>query len=158
MLFRSGVPRAARDAKVAHYLELVGLGGAKDKHPAQLSGGMQQRVAIARALAVEPEVLFMDEPFGALDAITRMQLQEDVKRLSQETGTTIVFVTHDIEEAVYLADRIAVMAADPGRIHEVLPVQMPRVRERTSDDFILMRDRVFAAMHMKPEHPLEYYL
>lgn len=153
-----GVPRAARDAKVAHYLELVGLGGAKDKHPAQLSGGMQQRVAIARALAVEPEVLFMDEPFGALDAITRMQLQEDVKRLSQETGTTIVFVTHDIEEAVYLADRIAIMAANPGRIHAVLPVQMSRVRERTSDDFILMRDRVFAAMHMKPEHPLEYYL
>ncbi|WP_329886759.1 hypothetical protein [Pseudoramibacter faecis] len=100
----------------------------------------------------------MDGPFGALDAITRMRLHEDVKRLSQETGTTIVFVTHDIEEAVHLADRIAVMAANPRRIHEVLPVQMPWVRECTSDDFILMRDRVFAAMHMKPEYPLEYYL
>lgn len=120
-----GVPRAEREAKAAHYLELVGLGGAKDKHPAQPSKGMQQRVAIARALAVEPEVLFMDGPFGALDAITRMRLHEDVKRLSQETGTTIVFVTHDIEEAVHLADRIAVMAANPRRIHEVLPVQMP---------------------------------
>jgi len=153
-----GMDEGKRKAAADHYIHMVGLDEARDKYPSQLSGGMQQRVAIARALAVEPELLFMDEPFGALDAITRMKLQEDVLTLCRETGTTIVFVTHDIEEAVYLADRIAVMAAGPGRIHEIIEVDMPHLRERTSDDFLLARDRVFAAINMKHEHPLEYYL
>lgn len=100
----------------SHYLKMVGLEHAAKKRPAQLSGGMQQRVAIARALAVEPDILFMDEPFGALDAITRMKLQTDILEIAQDTKKTVVFVTHDIEEAVFLADRIVIMSANPGRI------------------------------------------
>ena len=88
------------------YIELVGLSEAKEKRPCQLSGGMKQRVSIARALALQPEILFMDEPFGALDAITRMKLQDDILRIQKEQNTTVIFVTHDIEEAVFLADRI----------------------------------------------------
>ena len=94
----------------------MGLSGYEERHPKQLSGGQQQRVAIARGLAVDPDIIFMDEPFGALDAITRMKLQEDILRISREEKKTIIFVTHDIEEAVFLADRIVVMMADPGRI------------------------------------------
>lgn len=106
-----------KKAKIAsHYLKMVGLEHATKKRPAQLSGGMQQRVAIARALAVEPDILFMDEPFGALDAITRMKLQTDILEIAQDTKKTVVFVTHDIEEAVFLADRIVIMSANPGRI------------------------------------------
>ncbi|MEA5073799.1 MAG: ABC transporter ATP-binding protein [Eubacterium aggregans] len=152
------VTRAEQNIMITKYLKMVGLEDARDKFPHQLSGGMQQRAAIARALAVQPEILLMDEPFGALDAITRMKLQEDILALCRETGTTILFVTHDIEEAVYLADRIVILSANPGRIHAVLDVEMPHLRERTSDDFVLMRDRVFKAINLKHEHPLEYYL
>lgn len=152
------VTRAEQNIMITKYLKMVGLEDARDRFPHQLSGGMQQRAAIARALAVQPEILFMDEPFGALDAITRMKLQEDILTLCRETGTTILFVTHDIEEAVYLADRIVILSANPGRIHAVLDVEMPHLRERTSDDFVLMRDRVFKAINLKHEHPLEYYL
>ena len=141
-----------------HYLKMVGLQDAARRRPAQLSGGMQQRVAIARALAVEPEVLFMDEPFGALDAITRMKLQKDILRITRETGKTVVFVTHDIEEAVFLADRIVIMSANPGTIKSILPVQLPAHRDRTSDDFLLMRDKVYEIFHMKEEKNIEYYL
>ncbi|SEA56218.1 NitT/TauT family transport system ATP-binding protein [Eubacterium aggregans] len=152
------VTRAEQNIMITKYLKMVGLEDARDRFPHQLSGGMQQRAAIARALAVQPEILLMDEPFGALDAITRMKLQEDILTLCRETGTTILFVTHDIEEAVYLADRIVILSANPGRIHAVLDVEMPHLRERTSDDFVLMRDRVFKAINLKHEHPLEYYL
>lgn len=141
-----------------YYLKMVGLQDAARRRPAQLSGGMQQRVAIARALAVEPEVLFMDEPFGALDAITRMKLQKDILRITRETGKTVVFVTHDIEEAVFLADRIVIMSANPGTIKSILPVQLPAHRDRTSDDFLLMRDKVYEIFHMKEEKNIEYYL
>ncbi|MGL4284050.1 ABC transporter ATP-binding protein [Eubacterium aggregans] len=137
------VTRAEQNIMITKYLKMVGLEDARDKFPHQLSGGMQQRAAIARALAVQPEILLMDDPFGALDAITRMKLQEDILTLCRETGITILFVTHDIDEAVYLADRIVILSANPGRIHAVLDVEMPHLRERTSDDFVLMRDRVF---------------
>lgn len=112
-------PKYSKEKKAqiaSHYLKMVGLEHAAKKRPAQLSGGMQQRVAIARALAVEPDILFMDEPFGALDAITRMKLQTDILEIAQDTKKTVVFVTHDIEEAVFLADRIVIMSANPGRI------------------------------------------
>lgn len=141
-----------------NYLDLVGLKAAAHKHPYQLSGGMQQRVAIARALAMNPGILFMDEPFGALDAITRMKLQEDILRICREEKKTIVFVTHDIEEAVYLADRIVVMSANPGRIKSIVKVQMPGLRDRTSDDFVLARDKVFSLLNMKKEDTTEYYI
>lgn len=141
-----------------NYLDLVGLKAAAHKHPYQLSGGMQQRVAIARALAMNPGILFMDEPFGALDAITRMKLQEDILRICREEKKTIVFVTHDIEEAVYLADRIVVMSANPGRIKSIVKVQMPGLRDRTSDDFVLARDKIFSLLNMKKEDATEYYI
>lgn len=152
------VKKEDRKQIVDQYLAMVGLEGAQKKRPNQLSGGMQQRVAIARALAVESEVLFMDEPFGALDAITRMKLQDDIHRICKETKKTILFVTHDIEEAVFLADRIVVMSANPGRIKEIVNLQNLKNRERTSDDFILARDRIFSLLQMKKEEALEYYL
>lgn len=143
---------------VSRYLKMVGLEHAAKKRPAQLSGGMQQRVAIARALAVEPEILFMDEPFGALDAITRMKLQTDILEIAQETKKTVVFVTHDIEEAVFLADRIVVMSANPGRIKALLTVQLPKHRDRTSNDFLMIRDKVYEIFNMKSHETIEYYI
>ena len=122
---------------------MVGLEHAAKKRPAQLSGGMQQRVAIARALAVEPDILFMDEPFGALDAITRMKLQTDILEIAQDTKKTVVFVTHDIEEAVFLADRIVVMSARPGRIKDVIKVELGKYRDRGSTDFTHYKKKIF---------------
>lgn len=142
----------------SHYLKMVGLEHAAKKCPAQLSGGMQQRVAIARALAVEPDILFMDEPFGALDAITRMKLQTDILEIAQDTKKTVVFVTHDIEEAVFLADRIVIMSANPGRIKALLTVQLPKHRDRTSNDFLMIRDKVYEIFNMKSHETIEYYI
>ena len=152
------IPAKERTQIAEKYIHMVGLDEAKNKRPNQLSGGMQQRVAIARALAVEPEILFMDEPFGALDAITRMKLQDDILRICNETKTTIIFVTHDIEEAVFLADRIVVLDANPGRIKKILPIKMPKHRNRTSDDFLIARDHVFEVFNMKEQDYVEYYL
>ena len=142
----------------SHYLKMVGLEHAAKKRPAQLSGGMQQRVAIARALAVEPDILFMDEPFGALDAITRMKLQTDILEIAQDTKKTVVFVTHDIEEAVFLTDRIVIMSANPGRIKALLTVQLPKHRDRTSNDFLMIRDKVYEIFNMKSHETIEYYI
>ena len=142
----------------SHYLKMVGLEHAAKKRPAQLSGGMQQRVAIARALAVDPDILFMDEPFGALDAITRMKLQTDILEIAQDTKKTVVFVTHDIEEAVFLADRIVIMSANPGRIKALLTVQLPKHRDRTSNDFLMIRDKVYEIFNMKSHETIEYYI
>ena len=133
-----------KKAQIAsHYLKMVGLEHAAKKRPAQLSGGMQQRVAIARDLAVEPDILFMDEPFGALDAITRMKLQTDILEIAQDTKKTVVFVTHDIEEAVFLADRIVVMSARPGRIKDVIKVELGKYRDRGSADFTYYKKKIF---------------
>lgn len=152
------VSKEERGRIARKYIEMVGLGEAEKKHPWQLSGGMQQRVAIARALAVNPEVLFMDEPFGALDAITRMKLQDDISRISQDTRKTIIFVTHDIEEAVFLADRIVVLSANPGKIKSILTIKMPKHRDRTSSDFLVARDKIYDVFHMKTEDQVEYYI
>lgn len=153
------VPKAEREAIALKYLDMVGLSSEAKKRPDQLSGGMQQRVAIARALAVDPQIIFMDEPFGALDPITRMKLQEDLKRIASEEKKTILFVTHDIEEAVYLADRIAIFETNPGRIKSVARVQLPSTqRDRTSVDFLEARDKVYEALHMKREEVVEYYI
>ncbi|MBI3076063.1 MAG: ABC transporter ATP-binding protein [Deltaproteobacteria bacterium] len=120
-------PQERRDTALRH-LRLVGLDGFEHHYPHQLSGGMQQRAGLARALAIDPEILLMDEPFGALDAQTRDTLQKELLRIYQETRKTILFVTHDLDEAVYLADRVIVMASRPGRVKEEVKIELPRPR------------------------------
>lgn len=128
-----GMSRSDWQTRADYYLDLVGLTGHADKFPDQMSGGMKQRVQIARALANDPKILLMDEPFAALDAQTRSMLQSELVRIWSETGKTIVFITHDIGEAVMLADRIAVMTAGPeSRIKTVIDVDVPRPRQQTS--------------------------
>ncbi|MGH7089503.1 MAG: ABC transporter ATP-binding protein [Stellaceae bacterium] len=117
-----GVPKADRERRARELVELVHLTGFEDSFPSQLSGGMKQRVAIARTLAVDPRILLMDEPFGALDAQTRGLMHEELLAIMQRSPKTVVFVTHDVREAVYLADRVAVMTARPGRIKEIVPI------------------------------------
>jgi NitT/TauT family transport system ATP-binding protein len=128
-------PAAERKRTVDRYLDLVGLRVHADKFPAQLSGGMKQRVAIARALANDPAVILMDEPFGALDAQTREVLQDELSHIQRVEHKTILFVTHSIREAVYLADRVVVMTSAPGRIKQVFPIKLPEVRDRFAPEF-----------------------
>ena len=139
-------------------INVLGLTEHQYKFPSQLSGGQQQRVSIARGLAVDPDIIFMDEPFGALDAITRMKLQEDILRISREEKKTVIFVTHDIEEAVFLADRIVVMMADPGRIKSIVTVPLHGYRDRTSGDFLRVRDKIFELFNMKTDTTIEYVI
>jgi NitT/TauT family transport system ATP-binding protein len=130
------VDEATRRERIDEMLRLVGLETSSEVYPSQLSGGMKQRVAIARALAVDPELLLMDEPFGSVDARTREMLHGELLDVWAETQKTILFVTHDVEESITLADRVIVMAANPGRIREVVPVSLDRPRERTDRDFV----------------------
>ncbi len=130
-LERRGGSRSERRARAQAMLDLVGLGALGGRWPHQLSGGQRQRVALARALAIDPGVLLMDEPFSALDSLTRETLQDEVQRIQAATGTTVLFVTHDIDEAVYLADRVIVLAGSPGRLVATLDVDIPRPRRRS---------------------------
>jgi NitT/TauT family transport system ATP-binding protein len=134
--------------KATEYIELVGLTKFAGHFPHQLSGGMKQRVAIARALAVEPSVLFLDEPFGALDAFTRMHLQDELLRLWQEKRPTVVFVTHDLDEAVYLGGRVVLMAPGPGRVQRVIDIPLPWPRERTGESLGNYRRELFEEFHL----------
>lgn len=152
------IPKEGRQAIAEEYLRLVGLIDFSKHHPSELSGGMQQRVAIARALAVDPHILLMDEPFGALDAMTRMGIQDEIQRIWGEKKKTIIFVTHDIEEAVFLADRIVIMTPYPGKIKSILKVPLARKRDRTSVDFLKIRDKVFSEFELKVPDRMEYYL
>jgi NitT/TauT family transport system ATP-binding protein len=122
------VAPARRKELVDHFIETVGLGAFRDAYPSQLSGGMRQRVSVARAFANEPEVLLMDEPFGALDEQTRLVLQDEILRLWSEHRRTVLFVTHNLDEAITLSDRIVVLGARPGRVRAVIPVELPRPR------------------------------
>ncbi|SFR91123.1 NitT/TauT family transport system ATP-binding protein [Halomicrobium zhouii] len=138
---RFGLDRPACDcpdceARVRELIDLVGLEGFEDAYPRELSGGMKQRVGVARALAVDPEILLLDEPFGSVDARTRDRLHAELLAIWRRTGQTVVFVTHDVDEAVRLADRVVVMDADPGTVQSTVAVDLPRPRERTDRSFV----------------------
>jgi NitT/TauT family transport system ATP-binding protein len=135
-----------RDDTFRHYVDMVGLKGFENAYPRELSGGMRQRVEIARALASNPEIIYMDEPFGALDFLTRLKMRSDLIRIWQEERKTILFVTHDIEEAVQLADRVIVMSKRPASVQEVVRVELPRPRDLDSPEYLAIRDRIFACM------------
>jgi NitT/TauT family transport system ATP-binding protein len=147
----TGVRRRERAARARHFLDLVGLTGFERRHPHELSGGMKQRVAIARSLAYDPDVLLMDEPFAALDAQTRESLQDELLRIWERTGKTIVFITHSIDEAVYLGQRVAVLTSRPGRIKQVVPIGLESRTAvadlRSSTEFAHYRHEIWTLLH-----------
>jgi NitT/TauT family transport system ATP-binding protein len=148
-----GLPKKTRRELAEHYLELVGLHGFGDRYPHELSGGMKQRVAIARSLAFDPEVLLMDEPFAALDAQTRESLQDELLRIWRETGKTILFITHGIDEAVYLGQRVAVLTSRPGRIKTIVDIEIDRTVDdvRSGDAFRRHRHDIWSELHSEVE-------
>jgi NitT/TauT family transport system ATP-binding protein len=137
------MPEKERRQRVAQYIQLVGLDGFEKAYPRELSGGMKQRVEVARALAVDPDVLFLDEPFGALDSITRLQMRSELLRIWRAERKTVLFVTHDIEESVQLADRVVVISARPGRIRRVVDIDIAHPRDLSSRRYIELRDLIF---------------
>lgn len=152
----AGWPKAKRRDEAMRWLEAVGLQGVARSQVAELSGGMKQRVNLARALAVRPEVLLMDEPLGALDAITRTQVQEQLRQIAQASSATFVLVTHDIDEAIYLADRVLVMASCPGTIAEEIEVRLAHPRDRASSDFAHLRVQLLESLHLAHRTEPEY--
>jgi NitT/TauT family transport system ATP-binding protein len=140
----SRLSRAERAQRVSHYIRMVGLAGFEKSYPHELSGGMKQRVEVARALAVNPDVMFLDEPFGALDSITRMIMRGELLRIWQAERKTILFVTHDIDEAVQLADRVVVMSARPGCIRQIVSVDIPHPRDISSARYLELRDGILS--------------
>ena len=148
-----GEPASRRREIAERFIDLVGLSQFADALPKTLSGGMKQRCAIARAYAVDPVILLMDEPFGALDALTRVQLQDQLLETWSRERRTVMFITHDVDEAVYLANRVVVMAARPGRLQEVIEVDLPYPRTeqiRLSPEFAAIRNRVWHAVYHQP--------
>jgi NitT/TauT family transport system ATP-binding protein len=144
-----GVPAAERRRRVAAQLAVVGLEGQDDRYPHQLSGGMRQRAGLARALVRDPRVLLMDEPYGAVDHITRVQLQQDLLRLWTRDRKTVVFVTHDVGEAVFLADRVILLTARPGRVFREFVIDEPRPRTRGDKNLLAYESEIYAALREK---------
>jgi len=151
-LVARGVLREKRN-EVDEFMRLVGLEAFGDAYPHHLSGGMAQRVALARALINHPKVLLLDEPLGALDAFTRMRMQDEVLRLWQTRRTTILFVTHDIDEAIYMSDRIMIMTQPPGRIDQTIANTLPRPRDRSSPEFLRLRGNILELLHFAGNAP-----
>jgi ABC-type nitrate/sulfonate/bicarbonate transport system ATPase subunit len=142
-----GMPFRERAEAASQLIELVGLRGFEHKYPIELSGGMQQRVAIARALALDPEILLMDEPFGALDELTRLEMQDELLRVWSSRKKTVVFVTHSISEALILSDRVVVLSARPGRVRQEISLDLPRPRERTDPKLIALHETIWRSLY-----------
>jgi ABC-type nitrate/sulfonate/bicarbonate transport system ATPase subunit len=138
----SKLPRAEREHRVAHYVQMIGLQGFERTYPSDLSGGMKQRLQVARALAVNPDILYLDEAFGALDSITRLAMRKELLRIWQTERRTIIFVTHDIDEAVQLADRVVVLSSNPARIEDILTIDIRRPRNISSPHYLELRDKL----------------
>jgi ABC-type nitrate/sulfonate/bicarbonate transport system, ATPase component len=146
-------------AEVAKYISLIGLDGFEKAYPHQISGGMAQRASLARALINDPKVLLLDEPLGALDAFTRMDLQDKLLEIWRQRGTTMVLVTHDVDEAVYLSDRIVVMTPRPGKIETIVEVNLPRPRKRNDPVFFEYRSEILEKLHLVSSAPdAEFYI
>jgi NitT/TauT family transport system ATP-binding protein len=143
--------KAQRNEIVAHYIEMVGLTGFEHSYPHELSGGMKQRVELARALAANPDVLYMDEPFGALDFLTRLRMRSELIRIWQAERKTVLFVTHDVEESVQLADRVVVLSRRPAKIRRIIDIDLPRPRNLDSPQYLDLRDEIFATLGL--DHP-----
>jgi NitT/TauT family transport system ATP-binding protein len=153
------IPKAERKAVIQKYLDMVGLRGFENKYPHQLSGGMKQRAGLARALANNPEVLLMDEPFGAVDHLTRLQLQDDLLQIWETEKKTVCFVTHDVSEAVFLGDRVVLLSPRPGQIQAVFEVPYPRPRKRDDVQLLKIQNDIYAAIHqVKSQDDLEYVI
>jgi sulfonate transport system ATP-binding protein len=150
--------KSTRKEIVEPLIELVGLSQFKDAVPSQLSGGMQQRVSIARALATKPDILLLDEPFGALDAFTRMNMQQELLRIWGIDKTTMVIVTHDIDEAIFLSNQIVIMSDRPGRVKKIIPIKLPHPRNRSSIEFLEARRKVLIEFFGDNDAAVEYYI
>ena len=140
----SGLPRAERNQRIAHYVQMVRLQGFEHTYPADLSGGMKQRLQVARALAVNPDILYLDEPFGALDSVTRLIMRGELLRIWETERRTIIFVTHDIDEAVQLADRVVVLSSRPAKIEDILTIDIAHARNISSPRYLELRDELMS--------------
>ncbi|MBE3554070.1 MAG: ABC transporter ATP-binding protein, partial [Thermicanus sp.] len=147
----AGVSKEERQGKVNQMLEKVGLRDFRHFYPSQLSGGMKQRASIARAFVMDPEILLMDEPYGALDALTRMAMQNELLSLWEGSGKTVLFITHDVDEAIALGDRVLVMRARPGKVIEELVIDLPRPRNRSGERFSTLRHEILELLGVHPK-------
>ena len=150
--------KAEKEKIINEHIELVGLKGFENALPSQLSGGMQQRVSIARALINKPSILLLDEPFGALDALTRINMQNEVMRIWKAEKTTMILVTHDIDESIYLGDKVVIMSSKPGKIKKIINIDLPRPRNRSSDEFLRIRKEIYSEFFEEEQIPIEYMI
>jgi sulfonate transport system ATP-binding protein len=148
--------KSEKKERIREYIELVGLQGFENSYPRELSGGMAQRVGIARTLANKPELILLDEPFGALDAFTKIQMQNELRNIRRKKKTTMLLVTHDIDEAVYLADRVVVFSARPGHIKNIVKVELAEPRNRNGEDFLRIRKHIYEEFFQDRRYEEDY--